>query len=277
MVPPSPPSISTAIISPPPANRSLPRPSPAVSPRAAVAGPAQLRWERQEQQRQTSETRDFSLSVPPPSSAASTTTVKMEPDDSENDRFIVDFATPPTPTAQGQRGCAVAPAAEVPLRATQAPKEMRKMMSVFRLNPFAMHDGSGKGGVVSSAAWYAEEIGPLQHTPLVLEFQLEVDGTQEEEDGAVAFNVKGEELHLRAFSPDFELDGNDVLDGAAGGVVCHRGDNVLTSRTRSDWSGAPECAFPPAASSLERWAGGSPLSSGQPSSPSGSSQSSQIR
>ena len=47
---------------------------------------------------------------------------------------------------------ALASPTEVPLRATQASKEMRKMMGVFRLNPFTMHTGEGRG-VIMPAPW----------------------------------------------------------------------------------------------------------------------------
>lgn len=62
------------------------------------------------------------------------------------------------------------PPTEVPLRATGASKEMRKLMSVFRLNPFSMHHDGGRG--VSDPLWNGEEAGPLTAEPRYIDFQL---------------------------------------------------------------------------------------------------------
>ncbi|KAF5371752.1 hypothetical protein D9758_003582 [Tetrapyrgos nigripes] len=61
---------------------------------------------------------------------------------------------------------------EVPLRATQATKEMRSMMHSLRLNPFTMHrlDKSDSG---TPLTWTGEEAKPLEEEPLMFEWQIE--------------------------------------------------------------------------------------------------------
>jgi hypothetical protein len=115
----------------------------------------------------------------------------VEPDDLD-DGFIMELVTPDT-TEYLQ---SLVPPTEVPLRASQASKEMRKMMGVFRLNPFAMDSGLGKRA--SSSGWYGEDVGPLEEDPVLLEFQIELGG------GHIPIELKGEH-HLRSFSPDFEV------------------------------------------------------------------------
>ncbi|KAL4254610.1 hypothetical protein ABKN59_005181 [Abortiporus biennis] len=76
---------------------------------------------------------------------------------------------------------------EVPLRATQASKEMRKLMGSFRLNPFAVHNGvrSGANNTQDGLNWLGEPIGPLKEEGVYLEFQLRlvrplIDGLDDE-------------------------------------------------------------------------------------------------
>ncbi|KAJ7269630.1 hypothetical protein C8J57DRAFT_1716689 [Mycena rebaudengoi] len=73
------------------------------------------------------------------SSGSPPAAVKEEQPD--NDGFIIDLASAPLPQA-------LAPPTEVPHRATQASARMRRMMGVFRLNPFAMHAHGGRGVTV---------------------------------------------------------------------------------------------------------------------------------
>ena len=74
----------------------------------------------------------------------------------------------------------MAPPTEVPLRATHATEEMRKMMGRFRIDPFAIHSGENRGIV---APWCSEAC-PLEEEPLMFEFQLDIGNihsdTQEE-------------------------------------------------------------------------------------------------
>ena len=104
------------------------------------------------------------------SSSASIPPVKVEPDDPlASDCFVMEFSAP-TPAAQASSS--LAPPTEVPLRATQASKAMRKMMGVFRLNPFSMHDS----GAQPTTTWTGEEPGPLEQEPQMFEFQLDLPG-----------------------------------------------------------------------------------------------------
>jgi len=104
----------------------------------------------------------------------------------------------------------LAPPTEVPLRATQASKEMRKMMGVFRLNPFTMHNAGGRGAHAPS--WNGEDAGPLSEEPQLYEFQLILDDDE-----------PASEEPLRSFSPDF-----DIADGSVEGT-----DSV----PRNEWPG----------------------------------------
>lgn len=102
-----------------------------------------------------------SVSIPP---------VKLEPEDSvAADCFVMEFSAS-TPAAQASSS--LAPPTEVPLRATQASKAMRKMMGVFRLNPFSMHESAGQ----PTTTWTGEEAGPLEEEPQMFEFQLDLPG-----------------------------------------------------------------------------------------------------
>ncbi|EPS99530.1 hypothetical protein FOMPIDRAFT_92444 [Fomitopsis schrenkii] len=61
---------------------------------------------------------------------------------------------------------------QVPLRATHAPKEMRKLMGSFRLDPFAMHNGVKSAA--SQSVPLGIEVGPLRHPPVMFEWQIEL-------------------------------------------------------------------------------------------------------
>ncbi|KAF7980570.1 hypothetical protein HWV62_37739 [Athelia sp. TMB] len=114
----------------------------------------------------------FGRSLEPPNqlqlyTIAALSSVKVEGSD---DRFIQDVthrvgSSPPTPLAH------LVPPTEVPLRATGVAKEMRKLMSVFRLNPFTLHNGGRPGA--SDPLWNGEEAGPLTEEPRYIEYQLD--------------------------------------------------------------------------------------------------------
>ncbi|GBE80365.1 hypothetical protein SCP_0300800 [Sparassis crispa] len=78
-----------------------------------------------------------SIYHPSPCSPSPTHEVKCERSDA--DSFIFELAPPSPPPPISNHS----PLAEVPLRATGACSAMRKMMSVFRLDPFAVHNGHG--------------------------------------------------------------------------------------------------------------------------------------
>ena len=93
----------------------------------------------------------------------STPVVKEEQEDTSVTAAFVFESSPstPGPMNEGPRET------QVPLRATQATKAMRKMMSVFRLNPFA----------VQGSAQTMEEAGPLEEEGRLFEFQLRLGDT----------------------------------------------------------------------------------------------------
>ncbi|KAJ7634608.1 hypothetical protein FB45DRAFT_909340 [Roridomyces roridus] len=77
---------------------------------------------------------------------------------------------------------------------------MRRMMSVFRLNPFAMHTQGGRGVL---EPWAGGEARPLEEEPRIFEFQLDLLPEEEEE----LYETKIERFDdtgLRAFSPEYE-------------------------------------------------------------------------
>ncbi|KIY47866.1 hypothetical protein FISHEDRAFT_74208 [Fistulina hepatica ATCC 64428] len=92
--------------------------------------------------------------------------VKLEPLDDEN-CFIMEQSSPSVYTTPPQT---YAPPTEVPLR-TQAPPEMRRMMSVFRLNPFATLNGAPCGNTL----WQGGEARPLDEEPRMFEFYLQLN------------------------------------------------------------------------------------------------------
>lgn len=103
-------------------------------------------------------------------SSSSLPPVKVEPEDAVTaDCFVMEFSAP---TPASQASSSLAPPTEVPLRATQASKAMRKMMGVFRLNPFSMHENGGQ----PTTTWTGEEAGPLEEEPQMFEFQLDLPG-----------------------------------------------------------------------------------------------------
>jgi len=175
--------------------------------------------------------------APTPTASSPPTSVKIEPDDPDS-RFIMDLAAYPSQSTTSSRSSPETygfneplqlsvPPTEVPLRATQASKEMRCMMGVFRLNPFSMHNlsrgGDGEdsalGSPTGSAAWCGEA-GPLEEEPVMLEFQLDIIGLDEGGLHAVCSNIKSavpgisadEESQLRPFSPSFELQEGDISE-----------------------------------------------------------------
>ncbi|KAG5654429.1 hypothetical protein H0H81_002618 [Sphagnurus paluster] len=128
-----------------------------------------------------------SLSPPP--------TVKEEPEDV---RFIMELSSEQTHTTL--RSQAQAPPTEVPLRATQATPDMRRMMKTFRLNPFAIHTGEGRGTVPAPE----QEARPLDAEPITFEFQLDI-GQCNIDLASLDLAETPDTTALRSFSPSFEL------------------------------------------------------------------------
>lgn len=169
---------------------------------------------------------DLDSSGSPSRPSTSDPSVKMEPNDSD-DGFINEFLESSPSTATYDR-CQTPPT-EVPLRATQASKEMRKMMGVFRLNPFTMHHDGGRG--ISSTAWNGEEVGPLEEEPKLYEYQLGCNEVIEVDIDSAA--------ELRSFSPDFEIDNS--INGDETGLP--------TSRNLRGYAGQAYSKSPPRQSS----------------------------
>ncbi|KIJ62182.1 hypothetical protein HYDPIDRAFT_169320 [Hydnomerulius pinastri MD-312] len=108
----------------------------------------------------------------PSISPSSLSPVKVEPEESAAaDCFVMEFSSP---THAAQASSSLAPPTEVPLRATQASGPMRKMMGVFRLNPFSMHESGGQ----ATTTWSGEDAGPLEEEPQMFEFQLDLPGCE---------------------------------------------------------------------------------------------------
>lgn len=117
---------------------------------------------------------------PPPSLLVQEDAIKQEP--TEHDGFIMELAArPPSPISQ-----ALVPPTEVPLRATHATKEMRRMMGSFRANPFTLQSSSKDKDKErdSNINYLGEAVGPLTEEPLIFEFQLEVEGVYPDASGS---------------------------------------------------------------------------------------------
>ncbi|KAF8068939.1 hypothetical protein FPV67DRAFT_1097807 [Lyophyllum atratum] len=142
-----------------------------------------------------------SPSTPTPSPTPS---VKEEPEDVESP-FIMEISAPQAYTSLLSQS--LAPPTEVPLRATQASSEMRSMMTAFRINPFTMHNGEGRGTVPVQH----EVAHALDAEPLIFEFQLDLYNMDivhvDPCDPNLGLDLKDtvESEPLRSFSPDFEL------------------------------------------------------------------------
>ena len=170
---------------------------------------------------QSSESRQTS----PPASVSVTSSlhpsVKVEPEDLDV-CFIMELPSMSPSLALSVSGMnqIFAPPTEVPLRATQAPPKMREMMNVFRLNPFTMHSGEGRG--VMPALWYGG--GPLEEEPTTHEYQLDsyvpdVPGDKQFDHAGITSGSSEsptdslgseEEAQLRSFSPSFDLHPEDL-------------------------------------------------------------------
>jgi hypothetical protein len=166
--------------------------------------------------------------------SSSPPSVKIEPDDPDS-RFIMELAASSSRSSPDSYPYTdPVPPTEVPLRATQASKEMRRMMGVFRLNPFAMHslsrggdsEGSSDVSPTTASATWCGEAGPLEEEPVMFEFQLDISSLDREDDGPVIHAAEPssrlpaitahDESQLRAFSPSFELQEGDPPEGREG-------------------------------------------------------------
>ncbi|KAG6917124.1 hypothetical protein DXG01_003790 [Tephrocybe rancida] len=157
--------------------------------------------------------------------------VKEEPDD-DGGCFIMELSAPQANSTLLSQS--LAPPTEVPLRATQASSDMRRMMTVFRLNPFAIHSGGSRGTVPAKF----EKAHALESAPLTFEFQLDIEpGILDPEGGGGSDDL--DDAELRSFSPDFEL--YDKVDKkTTGGKGRDTSDDYAdANETRTATTGSP--------------------------------------
>ncbi|RXW17437.1 hypothetical protein EST38_g8415 [Candolleomyces aberdarensis] len=146
---------------------------------------------------------------------------------------------------------------EVPLRATQATDDMRKMMTVFRLNPFALQNGDARrSGSVSSSDSSSTvdssesspgqfEAKPLEEEPLMFEFQVQLDDPEllvpeSEREGLIEEKIyTGALVDSPLSSPPLSsLEANDdALHTFPPEFELHRGpyDSQESGRTQAVW------------------------------------------
>ena len=139
--------------------------------------------------------------------------VKIEQEDPPHDPFVHETAP-----AQSSAHPHAQTESQVPLRATQASTEMRQMMGVFRLNPFATQ---GAFGGPAARASPAEEATALEEEGSVIEFQLELDGACAPRTPSPPPNG----LLLRKLSPGVS-PGASCYGGHGGSGVDRRGSPV---------------------------------------------------
>ncbi|KAH7887003.1 hypothetical protein F5I97DRAFT_1090529 [Phlebopus sp. FC_14] len=176
----------------------------------------------------------YTLDSPPPApspspsarassiaSSLSAPHVKLEHDDPPgSDCFVMEFS----PTSPAAQACSsLAPPTQVPLRATQASKAMRKMMGVFRLNPFAIHESAGQ----PTTTWSGEDPGPLEEEPQMFEFQLDLPGCE-------STTPATESARIRSHSPD-QLHTADVHDAAASWQETSHTSSHYSSLAHPSW------------------------------------------
>ncbi|KAI6148607.1 hypothetical protein BKA82DRAFT_992463 [Pisolithus tinctorius] len=150
---------------------------------------------------------------------------KSDEETVSSDCFVMEFSGSGSASASS----ALAPPTEVPLRATQASKAMRKMMGVFRLNPFSMHDSSCQ----SATTWTGEEAGPLEEEPQMFEFQLHIPGC--EDSPTESDTLAPPSLHNM---PENDVDNSAASTGWAEGndaSLSHYSSNTLS---QPSWFGS---------------------------------------
>lgn len=140
---------------------------------------------------------------------------KSDDETVSSDCFVMEFSG----SASASTSSALAPPTEVPLRATQASKAMRKMMGVFRLNPFSMHDSSCQ----STTTWTGEEAGPLEEEPQMFEFQLNVPGCEDSTSESDTLD-----------SPPLQNVPETDVDNGAGSISWAEGNDTSVSHYSSN-------------------------------------------
>ncbi|EAU89429.1 hypothetical protein CC1G_07655 [Coprinopsis cinerea okayama7 len=187
-----------------------------------------------------------------PSNASTTDSADHGALKTEDDEPLGFVMEPGTSTGGGCLSFSPLPM-EVPLRATQASDDMRKMMNVFRLNPFANTEGrrggscfsdSSSGPPSSESSPKHLEARPLEEEPLLFEFQVELDrpdilspdpdsdsGSDEGSSGgqddsplstpplpAVDLINDDDNLNLHSFPPEFQLHKEASFDSLSNSI-----------------------------------------------------------
>jgi hypothetical protein len=113
-------------------------------------------------------TEDLGLLVEPCGSRTPSPSIKKEADGS--DCFVMENLDAAFYSSASEYP--LNPPIEAPLRTTHACKDMRRMMGVFRLNPFMTHDADGREALSFS-------VGPLEEAGKLYEFQVAIEGEGE--------------------------------------------------------------------------------------------------
>lgn len=111
--------------------------------------------------------------------------IKLEHNDS--DGFTIKLSNPASQHFFFEPSVALQ---KIPLRATLVSKEIRELMGVFHLDPFATHNTSGQA--VTMLCQHGNSTGPLEEEPQQFEFQLNSDD------------------ELMSISPEFEISNSDA-------------------------------------------------------------------
>jgi len=148
--------------------------------------------------------------------------VKVEPEESDG-CFIMEVPSFGGPFAMHK----CAPPTKVPLRATKAPSAMFKMMGVFHLNPFAIHNGKGRG--IVSPTWYGGEARPLDEEPRIFEFQVDL----EDLDATTTSPLPNTKEQVRFFSPEFQLHRDELKNQDRTDWTEYRSEDISTPSV--DW------------------------------------------
>ena len=133
------------------------------------------------------------LTSPEPESEPPSTPPRVKQEDTQ-DEFV--FELPASTNTDEAAFPAFSSMTEVPLRATQATKEMRRMMGVFRLDPFTMHNAVRDPS--ANLTWNGEPIGPLKEDPVLYEFQLETPDRVKSEPLPVLHHISLDESERAA-------------------------------------------------------------------------------
>ncbi|KAF8635368.1 hypothetical protein AX15_000373 [Amanita polypyramis BW_CC] len=118
----------------------------------------------------------------------------------------------------------MAPQTGVPIRATHAPDEMRKMMGRFRIDPFAIHSGENRGVVAPRGGG---EACPLEEEPLIFEFQLDLNNAQSNDSEDPSNDISQTDMEVHRDRSDLNVSPWDEYCGDG---------SILMSNCTSEWN-----------------------------------------